>query len=215
MVITADTEKAFPMIEISPSDQDMLHFLWMEDHKDISSKYSICDLQVLYLDFVHLQPFRLSYISSLKYQSKYPEVILAIKDALYVDDMISGGGRVDEAFKLYDVARQVMHEGGFNLRKWNSNSCELLSRIASTFGQPVSDTDMCTVHGEGNLSSLLIVGPIGLRADQFKLLGIVWKSESHNFTFCFSEIVPLVTKLPATRRSLLRVISSIFDPCIF
>lgn len=97
----------------------------------------------------------------------------------------------------------MIHEGGFNLRKWNSNSCELFSRIASASGQPVSDADMCTVHGEGNLPSLLIVGPNSQGANQSKLLGIMWKNESDHFTFCFSEIVSLVTKLPATRRSLL------------
>lgn len=86
VVIKADIEKAFLMIEISLSDQDMSRFLWMEDPKDISSK-------VLHMRFVrlvfglHPSPAILGsviYHHLEKYQSRYPEVIPAIKDTFYL-----------------------------------------------------------------------------------------------------------------------------------
>ena len=40
----------------------------------------------------------------------------------------------------------------------------------------------------------------------------MWNSDSDEFTFCFSELVNLVNKLPASQRSLLKVTASIFDP---
>jgi len=73
---------------------------------------------------------------------------------------------------------------------------------------------MCTMYGKGEVPSQL-VGSNSKGTDQSKLLVIIWKSESDHFSFCFSEIVSLVSKLLATRRSLLKVTSSIFDPLGF
>ena len=107
-----------------------------------------------------------------------------------------------------------MFDGGFNLRKWKSTSPKLLSRRASSSGQPGNDSGMCVMYGKSGVPSRL-VGSNSQVMDQLKLLGIIWKSESDHFTFCFSEIVSLVSKLPATRRFLLKVTSSIFDPLGF
>jgi len=50
-----------------------------------------------------------------------------------------------------------MFDSGFNLRKWNSNSPELLSRIASSCGKSGNDSVMCTKYGTGPHS---LLGPI-------------------------------------------------------
>ena len=52
-----------------------------------------------------------------------------MKKGLYVDDFITGTDNVASAFQIYSRAKQIMSEGGMNLRKWNSNSPELLQQI--------------------------------------------------------------------------------------
>jgi len=104
ITLTAHIEKAFLNIEIAPSDRDMLLFLWIEDPSDTNS-------QVLHLRFACLV-FGLCPSSAIlgsiishhfeKYQLKYPDMIPAIRDSFYVDDMISGGRTVDEVFKTYE-----------------------------------------------------------------------------------------------------------------
>jgi len=47
-------------------------------------------------------------------------------DSLCVDDLIAGVDSVEKGFHLYQKAREIMAAGSFNLRKWNSNSRELL-----------------------------------------------------------------------------------------
>ena len=79
----------------------------------------------------------------------------------------------------------------------------------------MNDSGTCTVHGEGKVPSQLVVGSNSQGTEQLKLLGIMWKSESDHFSFSFSEIMSIVSKLPATRRSLLKASSSIFDPLGF
>lgn len=216
VALTADIEKAFLMVEIAPNDRDMLRFLWLENPLDANS-------QVLHLRFARLvfglrpSPAILGSVISHhleKHLSQYPEVIPTIKDSFYVDDMISGGRTVDEAFKIYDVARQVMLDGGFNLRKWNSNSPELLTRIRSSTGQLDKASGMSAACVEEKVPSYsLNCDDQGTK--QLKLLGVVWNSESDHFTFSFSGIMSLVSSLPATRRSLLKITSSIFDPLGF
>ena len=48
---------------------------------------------------------------------------------LYVDDSASGFANVKEAYGFYLNAKQTMKEGGSELRKWVSNSVELMKKI--------------------------------------------------------------------------------------
>ena len=60
-------------------------------------------------------------------------------ESLFVDDFVGGaadnndfvGGAADdnEAFEIYHKARQVMKVAGFDLRKWNTNSPTLKTKI--------------------------------------------------------------------------------------
>ena len=98
-----------------------------------------------------------------------------------------------------------MSEGGFNLRKWNSNSSELLSKIASFAGTLASDLATCkdSNGGEG-VSSYFIDGGNSQAGEQCKLL-----VSTNQFTFCFAELIDLISKLTSGQRSLLKVTASI------
>eukprot|EP00795_Rhopilema_esculentum_P016500 gene16500-7918_t len=74
----------------------------------------------------------LQHVSS--YQEKNPEIVKVLK-GLFVDDLSTGGETVDKAYEIYQQSKQVMKEGNFNLRKWNSNSQELIERIRKSEGQ--------------------------------------------------------------------------------
>ena len=47
----------------------------------------------------------------------------------YVDDIITGGETEEEAFELYVQSKQIFREGGFNLRKFLTNSKHLQEQI--------------------------------------------------------------------------------------
>ena len=51
-----------------------------------------------------------------------PTTVKLIQDSLYVDDLICGETSIERAFKVYRESKVIMAKGGFNLRKWNSNS---------------------------------------------------------------------------------------------
>ena len=210
VILTADIEKAFFMIRILSDDRDMLRFLWLEDPFDIASR-------VLELRFTRLvfglwpSPAILGTVISQhldRYQSKHPELIQFIKDSFYVDDLITGGETIEDAFHTFQVAKQALAEGGFNMRKRDSNSPELRDKIASELGQTEETT--CTERATSHLIGAN--NTQGIDQLQTKLLGIFYDSQADEFTFCFSDLTTQLSKLPANCRSLLKITASIFDP---
>ena len=52
---------------------------------------------------------------------------------------------MEEAFEFYKKAKLIMHEGGFELRKWASNSKELMDLIN---GSEVCDINVDVKHNK-------------------------------------------------------------------
>ena len=64
-----------------------------------------------------------------KHQEKFLNLVRVVSNDLDVDDLISGESTVQQAFELYKSAKSVMASGGFNLRKWHTNSLDLRKLI--------------------------------------------------------------------------------------
>ena len=58
-----------------------------------------------------------------------PEVVEKITRSMYVDDIISGADSDDHAYGLYFDSKMMFKEGGFNLRKFGTNSSDLQKKI--------------------------------------------------------------------------------------
>ena len=113
VTLTADIEQAFLMIAIALQDRDVLRFLWFNDPCDPDS-------EIVRIRFAHLvfglrpSPAILGSVISHhldKYWCQLRKPTQSIKNSFYVDDLISGGTTVEEAFNIYSVARRVMSKG--------------------------------------------------------------------------------------------------------
>ena len=172
IAVTADIEQAFLIISIAPQDRDVLYFLWFKDPLDAAS--DIITLQFIQLVFcLRPSPAILGSVISKhldNYQSQYPQLIQSIKNSFYVDDLISREATVEEAFNTYVVAKKFMAEGGFNVRKWASNSPELMSRII--YAESSSCTDATTGQSSGGDSHFgLLLGVVTLSPSCLGLVG--------------------------------------------
>ena len=132
--LTADIEKAFLMIGIKEEDRHMLRFLWFKD--PTASSPEIIQLSFNRLVF-GLRPSPSLLGETVRhylrlYRMSDPELAELLENSLYVDDLISGSDTVEGAYNIYKKSKQNMAEGGFNLRKWRSNSQELCYRISKT-----------------------------------------------------------------------------------
>ena len=124
--LTADIEKAFLMVGINEADRDMLRFLWLKEPGELNSE--IVHLRFTRLVF-GLRPSPAILSSTIRHHldSQVPEefqteFIEILKNSLYVDDLVTGEENETAALELYSKSREVMQRGGFNLRKWKTNS---------------------------------------------------------------------------------------------
>ncbi|KAL9972204.1 hypothetical protein ACROYT_G018464 [Oculina patagonica] len=102
IALIADIEKAFLNIEVDVKDRDSLRFLWMDD-----------------LD--KEEPMVVVY--------RFCRVVFGVLEEFYVDDFNSGADKVVEAFTLYQKIKSRLEEASFRLRKWSSNSEDLMKKI--------------------------------------------------------------------------------------
>ena len=124
--LTADIEKAFLMVEINETDRDMLRFLWLKDPDDLNS-------EIVHLSFTRLvfglRPSPAILASTIRHhldsqvsEEFKPHFIELLKKSLYVDDLVTGEGDEAKALELCSKSKSLMQRGGFNLRKWKTNS---------------------------------------------------------------------------------------------
>jgi len=183
IAISADIEKAFLMTSIQESHRDMLRFLWLKDPFVFNS-------EVFHLRFCRLM-FGLRPSPSIlgatlthhldSYKERYPEVVELIKNSLYVDDLLAGAGNVQEGFEMYQQSKELMAKGGFNLRKWNSNSASLLQLIdnkENAMVQPKTEEVNQPIKEEDESFTKSTIGPNQVSDKLVKTLGVCWDTES-------------------------------------
>ena len=108
----------------------------------------------------------------------------------YVDDLLKSMKDVQAAKQLLQNVINMCKSGGFNLTKFMSNSKELLATIPEEKRKEgVKDKDL-----SGDLPN-------------DKALGICWNIEKDTFSFKIN-----LDRKPITKRGLLSMISSIYDP---
>ena len=224
IALTADIEKAFLMIGITPSDRDMLRFLWFKDPANLNS--DIEHFRFTRLVFgLRPSPAILSstILHHLKsYEKQYPEIVKLLSNHLYVDDLVAGAEDEDQAYDMYENSKQIMKEGGFNLRKWNTNNSNLTERIKVS--ELVSDEnktsdkaepDRITAEDETYTKSTTGYSDDRKEDNHSKVLGLHWNYEHDEFEFQFSGLVGYAKSLPDTKRSLLKFSAKIYDPLGF
>ena len=218
VTVNSDIEKAFLMIGINQVDRDMLRLLWLKD--PFVSNSEIVQLRFCSLVF-GLRPSPAILGATIEhhlntYENKYPQLVQQNKESLYVDDFLSGEDSVEKAVTLYRKSKQIMGEEGFNLRKWHSNSKELISIINAEEPKP-KNTEQEIVSEEDESFAKATVGPVNSTANNLndelvKVLGTLWNTETDQFLFNFDEIIEYAKSLPVAKRSVLKVSAKIFDP---
>ena len=119
---------------------------------------------------------------------------------------------IKEAVDICKTANNILSQGVFDLRKWNSNSKLLLCEIEH-LEKPVSQNKEAVSSVMEDEQSYTKYS-VGLPSHESisKVLGVQWDSDSDQLCLEFSQKIELVTSLPPTKRSLLKLAAKIFDP---
>ncbi|CAD7006443.1 unnamed protein product [Ceratitis capitata] len=181
--LTADVTKMYRQVLMNNNDCKYQYILWRAS-PDL-------DLQTYQLNTVTYGTASAPYLAvrSLHYladqsMDELPIGASAVKTSFYVDDFICGADDVDALHILKSEVIEVLRRGQFPLSKWHSNHPEFMEN------QSVKNLNIC---------------------DEFitSTLGVTWHQRSDNFLFSFQS---KKEHNMATKRTILSIASSLFDP---
>ena len=222
IALTADIEKAFLQISIQESDRDYLRFYWFDDITSDNPtivQYRYCRLPFgLTSSPVILGATLHTHLS--KYRETYPEAF-NILSRFYVDDLTGGCACIQSGMNIYKAAKEICSSAGFNLRKWASNSKQLIEQITALESDSnvaihsisdQSNNNGDSLSGEDNQTYAKANTGTHLQDDKTKVLGVQWDTDTDRIVIDVHDIVQYAQTLPITERSLLTFTAKIFDP---
>lgn len=189
---TTDVCKMYRQILVLPHFRKYQHILWRPSPLDQLMEYEL--KTVTY--GVNCAPFlALRVLQDIAEQEciNLPGVRNALQHQTYVDDICCGADSVPELLKLQSDLKDVLDRAGFELKKWSSNSSEVLLAVKLE--------DRATNDVSFDDSEVGIV----------EVLGLQWQS-NQDIMFGF-HVQP--SSKAVTKRSVLSTIAQIFDPLGF
>ena len=127
------------------------------------------------------------------------------------NDLVTGERGVEECLSLDQKSKRCLLEGRFNLQKRISNSPKLLKLICE---DQVGTVGTCAVveHTESYAKTTVNhLEKLDMK-DEHRVLCLNWNCVTDEFIFKFEALLRLSEDLELTRRNLLKVTSSFFDP---
>ena len=189
----ADIKGMFHQVRLPDTDPDLLRFLWWPNG---NLDKNLEEFQMM----VHLfgavsspscANFALRKTAEDNKEKFNPEVINTVHKNFYVDDCLKSVPTIVTAIKLTQDLQCLLNKGGFRLTKWISNNREVLQSIPETE----------RAKGVSNIDFEYDYLPVE------RALGVTWHVEMDTIGFKVAD-----KDRPLTRRGMLSVISSIYDP---
>ncbi|XP_045477352.1 uncharacterized protein LOC123682646 [Harmonia axyridis] len=127
-VFTADIKQMYRQILIQPSHRDYQKILWRFSPSEPIGAYRLNTVTYGVAPAPFLALRTLSQLAEDEGAS-FPNASKILLRDIYVDDIVTGCDDLGQAKVLVDELISLLECGGFELRKWCSNSHELLSRV--------------------------------------------------------------------------------------
>ena len=193
VALMADIEAMFSQVKVPMECRDYQRFLWWPegDVDRPSEEYRM----TVHIFGATSSPSCANYAlkrTAMDNKEHYSaEVSQVIQHNFYVDDMLKSVSTNEQGISMSTGLSNICKQGGFRLNKWISNHRSVLERIQEEDrAKEVKNLDL-------DQSSLPME----------RALGMHWDVETDKFGF------QIRTKdKPATRRGILSVVSSVFDP---
>lgn len=187
----ADIVKMYRQIKVHDEDAEYQRILW----RDIPNE-EIREYKLLRVTFgTSAAPYLAvkSLIQVAKDEGKdFPLAADRVKKEFYMDDLMSGCEKEEEAVEIYKQMTELLSRGGFELQKWASNSQVLLDQIQNeNLGKDVDKR-------------------IEVKQDLVnKILGLTWSRSADEFVYVV-QLPPMTG--PVTKRQVISDISKLYDP---
>ncbi|XP_055920890.1 uncharacterized protein LOC129952362 [Eupeodes corollae] len=198
VAICGDIKEMFHQVWIRDSDQHAQRFLWRnKDTKEVEEFV----MQVMTFGST-CSPFCAQFAKNTNariYIEEFPRAVKAIIENHYVDDYLDSVNTEHEAITLAQNVTFIHRQAGFEIRNFLSNSKKVLKNLgesSSNFEKKINSWHPLS-HSE-------------------KILGMWWSPVSDTFSFAIKTNF-LKTNISdesgwPTKRELLKVLMSVFDP---
>ena len=197
--LTADIQSMFHQVRVEPKDCDALRFLWWPGG-DLSAEL-VEYRMVKHIFGATSSPSVVNFClkkTAMMEEQQNSEVANVIDRNMYVDDLMKSTETVADAISLADKVSKQLNKGGFHLTKWCSNDRRVLAAI------PEAERAKTVVNLE--LEQLPTQSALGMK----------WNIEDDKFVWEISDkLLSATSKKPVTRRSIVSIVYSLFDPLGF
>ncbi|XP_055633964.1 uncharacterized protein LOC129774271 [Toxorhynchites rutilus septentrionalis] len=189
IALVADIDKMYRQVSLHPDDRPLQRIFWRFNSIEPIKAYELSTITYGLAPSSFLATRTLQQVVENE-GSNFPEASRVVKKDVYVDDLISGENTVERTIQLQRDLMELLQRGGFRLRKWVSNSLEVLSAIPGEL--------------QGTRSPMQFDPK-----ETIKTLGICWEPETD--TLCFNVSVNPKNSM-ATKREILSTIAQLYDP---
>lgn len=187
VVFSGDVKQMFLQIDLHPLDHPYQLILWREDPSHPLKVFALTTVTF----GVNCSPFlaiRTIQQTARDHGHLYPKAAEILLRDIYVDNVVSGADSADEVKHLLRDLNALAAKGGFFLRKWTCSDPSVLSDY------PPDELEPPLFDDNAN--------------PKYSVLGLSWLSSKDSFTYKIKTPPPDMTK-----RTILALIASIFDPC--
>lgn len=188
VALTADVTKMYRQVRVAEDQLDFQRILW-ERQAGVVEEFQLTT--VTYgMSSAPYCAVRALRQCAVDHQKDYPLGSEAVLRDFYVDDLLSGADSELDALEVYSEVSKLLNAGGFQLRKWSTNS-------TFVFGQ----FEDGAVDDRGALE----IGEQGVQS----VLGVLWYPARDEFGF---HVDSLPDNPAPTKRSMLSEIARLYDP---
>lgn len=189
VALCGDISKMYRQIWVHPDDRHHQCILWRREGDNHLTTFALNTVTY----GTSSAPFlAIRAVNELAMKSTtHPAASSALLNDTYVDNTLTGARTPVGALSIYNQANELLATGGFEMRKWYSNSTEVMDAI------PHDRHDKLMNIGDDDI---------------IKTLGLRWNPDPDHFVFMIERAADS-TKW--TKRKLMSHIAKIFDPLGF
>ncbi|XP_018397196.1 PREDICTED: uncharacterized protein LOC108775361 [Cyphomyrmex costatus] len=186
--MTADITKMYRQILVDESQRHLQRIFWRNAPQDELRIFELLTLTygTAPASFLAIRTIRKLAEDEI---NSFPVGSKTILRDFYVDDLLTGASTLQEALEIKTQTIELLKRGGFELRKWSSNSSSLRD-------------------AQGTHKKRFILA--GDHGNETRALGVIWNCESDIFKF--ESIGQHSLLKEPTKCSILSRIALIFDP---
>ena len=125
-------------ILLSPVDRPLHRFLW---RKELTNTWQDYEMQRVTFGVTSSPYLAIKTLlqTAADFGQSFPEAQRHIRQSFYVDDFFGGADTVREASILRQQMNEILKQGGFTIKKWRSNSTQVLQSIPKDLQEAIPE----------------------------------------------------------------------------